>query len=196
MLTIDKDGWVIDARVTAMRRPLLAHGKMSHIHGIIVHQTGAKTSQSTLDSYLRAGANGAHFLIDKNGKIYQTGSIFWRQQHVGKLRSRCLAEHRCLPVEAKLLSTMGPRLTNRHEMTKSVPGRYPSNGDAIGIELVGGTIGAQQDPPYENVTAAQNHFLAWLVAELRQSFHVPLTEGFRHPVVSRKDPHEAESARW
>ena len=73
MLTVDKDGWVLSAKVITMRRPKLSHGRMTHVSGIIVHQTGAKTAQSTLDSYLQAGANGAHFLIDKDGTIYQTG---------------------------------------------------------------------------------------------------------------------------
>lgn len=196
MLMIDKEGWVLNARITTMRRPHLAHGKMTHIYGIIVHQTGAKTAQSTLDSYLNAGANGAHFLIDKDGTIYQTGSVFWRQWHVGKLQARCLAEHSCSPVEAKLLARMGAAATNRHEMAKSVPHRYPSNQDSVGIEMVAGTIGVERDPPYEPATQQQNRSLAWLIGELRQNFHVPLTEVFRHPQASYKDPHEAETARW
>ena len=44
MLTIDKDGWVLSPMITTMRRPHLSHGKMMHISGIIVHQTGAKTA--------------------------------------------------------------------------------------------------------------------------------------------------------
>jgi hypothetical protein len=196
MLALDKDGWVLSAKITILRRPNLAHGKMTHILGIIVHQTGAKSAQSTLDSYLRAGANGAHFLIDKDGSIYQTGSVYWRQWHVGKLRARCLVEHRCSPVETKLLGKMGVAAINRHEMTKSVPKRYPSNSDSIGIELVAGTVGSATDPAYEAATPSQNRSLAWLISELRQNFRVPLTEVFRHPQASYKDPHEAETARW
>jgi hypothetical protein len=118
---IDKDGWVVNPKVIAMRRPHLAHGKMTHISGIIVHQTGAKTAQSTLDSYLNAGANGAHFLIDKDGTIYQTGSVFWQQWHVGKLQVRCLAEMTCKPVEVKALAKMSYKAIHHHEMAKAVP---------------------------------------------------------------------------
>jgi N-acetylmuramoyl-L-alanine amidase len=141
LLLIDRDGWVIDDKIKVVRRPNLRHGKMSAIHGIIVHQTGAATGQSTLDSYLHRGAAGAHFLIDKDGTIYQTGSVFWRQWHVGKLRARCLAEHRCTPVEIKMLSTAGVSKINKYEAKKSVPQRYPSNKDAIGIELVSAVVG-------------------------------------------------------
>lgn len=49
---------------------------MTHVYGIVVHQTGAATAKSTLASYRNPGANGAHFLIDKNGHIYQTGSVY------------------------------------------------------------------------------------------------------------------------
>ena len=85
-----------------------------------------------------------------------------------------------------------------HEIAKHVPDRYPANKDAIGIEIVSGTTVPQSDGylGFEPVTAAQNTSLRWLVEELRQSFKVPMFEVFRHPEVSRKDPHEAESARW
>ena len=196
MLVLDPEGWAVSDKVQVMRRPNLKHGAMTTVAGIVVHQTGATTAQSTLSSYLNTGANGAHFLIDKDGTVYQTGSVLWKQWHVGKLRSRCLAEHTCTPVEAKSLIKLGATATNTAEMKKAVPARYPSNSDSIGIELVGGTVGTGVDPAYEVVPAAQNAALAWLVAELRQNFNVPLTEIFRHPQVSYKDPHEAESAQW
>ena len=196
MLTIDPDGWVLSERVQITRRPNLRHGRMAVVHGIVVHQTGASTAQSSLNSYLAAGANGAHFLIDKDGTIFQTGSVFWQQWHVGKLRARCLAELACTPVETRLLSKMGATATNAHEKVKAVPARYPSNEDSIGIELVAGTTNNRLEPDYEAATPAQNASLAWLIGELRQNFGVPLTEVFRHPQISYKDPHEAESARW
>lgn len=196
MLHIDPDGWLVEKNVTVIRRPNLRAGQMTHVHGIIIHQTGASTAQSTLSSYLSPGANGAHFLIDKDGAIYQTGSVYWKQKHVGKLRSRCLAELKCKPTETKLLSKMTVSAMNKHEMKKKVPERYPSNSDSIGIELVGGVVGTGRDPKFETATEAQNKSLAWLVKKLGLHFRLPLTEVFRHPEASRKDPHEAETARW
>lgn len=196
MLIFDVDGWAIDTRITVTRRPNLLHGTMTSVRGIVVHQTGASTAQSSLNSYLHPGANGAHFLLDKDGTIYQTGSIHWIQWHVGKLRSRCLVEYRCKPVELANLKTMGVSAINKQEMLKSVPDRFPSNQDSIGIELVGGTIGSDKNPAYETVTKEQNVSLRWLVSELLESLKIPPTEVFRHPQVSYKDPHEAESAQW
>lgn len=118
MLIFDPDGWVLDKKVVVMRRPNLRHGAMTTVSGIIVHQTGAPTAESTLNSYLGSHANGAHFLIDKDGTIYQTGSVLWKQWHVGKIRARCLSEHTCSPVEAKSLAKMSVSAINTAEMKK------------------------------------------------------------------------------
>ncbi len=83
---------------------------------------------------------------------------------------------------------------------KNVPNRFPSNDDSIGIELVGMAYPnpdkAGKDKIYEAVTPEQNASLKWLVGELREALNVPLTEIYRHPVVSRKTPSEAETASW
>lgn len=196
MLVFDKQGWAVSDRIKVERRPNLKHGTMTTVSGIIVHETGAATASSTLNSYADAGAAGAHFLIDKDGSIYQTGSVLWQQWHVGKLQVRCLAEHRCPPQEAKELKGLSYAEINEHEKKKAVPDRYPSNSDSIGIELVGKSLGSGANAPYEVVTSAQNASLSWLVNELRDHFHVPPSEIFRHPVVSYKDADEAASARW
>lgn len=100
------------------------------------------------------------------------------------------------------------------EMTKSVPVRYPSNIDSIGIEIVGiaslppdvkmpaGLSKAQQDAflgeksVYEPITTAQNLSLRWLVDELVSTLHLNSSEVHRHPDVSRKNATEASTALW
>jgi len=172
---------------------MIEHNVMDAIHGIIVHQTGGSTAASALSSYLNKGANGAHLLVDKDGTVYQTASFLRQTWHVGKLRSRCLAEHRCSPKEIKELTRFNPKAENQREAKKVVPDRYPSNTDAIGIELVGRS---DAHDLYEPVTAAQNRALAWLVAEIRDTYCIMLSEVFRHPTVSRKTESEASTARW
>jgi hypothetical protein len=105
-------------------------------------------------------------------------------------------------------------MINSVEMTKSVPGRYPSNTDSIGIELVGkSSLPPGVMPPagatpqavkrfidersvYEKATGAQNASLRWIVQQLCATLSIPGTEVHRHPEVSRKNPTEAESAVW
>jgi N-acetyl-anhydromuramyl-L-alanine amidase AmpD len=87
------------------------------------------------------------------------------------------------------------------EIAKEVPQRYPSNEDSVGIEIVGAVVvGKGLNPAehgiYEPVNEQQNASLRWLIAELASTFGIPMTEIFRHPVVSRKNPTEAKSASW
>jgi N-acetyl-anhydromuramyl-L-alanine amidase AmpD len=193
MLHIDSQGYILDERVKRTPRPLIEHGILHRINGIIVHQTGGASGASSLSSYTLQNANGAHFLIDKDGTIYQVASLQRQTWHVGKLRSRCVAEHRCTPTELRALTHFNPTAEHHREKKKQVPERYPSNEDSVGIELVGAV---NSQGVYETVTAQQNASLQWLVAELTSTFRVSMTEIFRHPVVSRKNPSEAQSASW
>lgn len=193
MLHMDSQGYILDKRIKRTPRPLIEHGVMHHINGIIVHQTGGSTAASSLSSYMLPGAMGAHFLIDKDGTIYQVASLHRQTWHVGKLRSRCLAEHRCSPAEMNALRHFSPTNEHHREMHKQVPDRYPSNEDSVGIELVGATNAKNI---YEPVTAEENASLHWLVTELTSTFGVQMSEIFRHPVVARKTATEAQGASW
>jgi len=192
MLTIDSSGHVIDSKVTVKIFSHIERGDMLVVNGIIIHQTNASTAQSTFNSYMNAQANGAHFLIDKDGKIFQTDSLNKRTNHVGRLKSRCIAEQKCKPVN------MSYKREHATEMAKTAPDRYPSNEDSIGIELVGQSFAnpAGGENIYEDVTDDQNNSLKWLVAELQVTLKMSVTEVFRHPVVARKNVTEARSAVW
>jgi N-acetyl-anhydromuramyl-L-alanine amidase AmpD len=201
MLHVDTQGYVLNARVQRAPRPLIERGVLQRISGILVHQTGGASGASSLSSYTMQNATGAHFLIDKDGTIYQTASLFRQTWHVGRLRARCVAELRCSPTELQALKHFSPKTEHRMEMEKQVPQRYPSNEDSVGIEIVGAVVaGKGQNPAeqgvYETVNERQNASLRWLIAELTSTFGVPMSEIFRHPVVSRKNPTEAESALW
>jgi N-acetyl-anhydromuramyl-L-alanine amidase AmpD len=212
VLNIDNQGMVAGSgRIIARRFPQLERGPMPAVCGIVVHQTDASTARATFNKYSGSRPEGAHFLIDRDGTIYQTASVKMRTPHVGRLKPRCLAEMKCAPAEFKGKSYSE---INAIEMTKAVPARYPSNLDSIGIELVGkASLPPGVTPPpgatpdeverfrgthsvYEQVTGAQNVALRWLIDELCGSLHVPVSEVHRHPTVSRKNPTEASTANW
>lgn len=90
MSTVNKDGMLLDNRVILQRFTSIEHGPLAGVQAIVVHQTDASAAQHSLNSYKTEG-NGAHFLIDKNGQIYQTASMHKRCYHVGRLiKSKCL----------------------------------------------------------------------------------------------------------
>ena len=149
MLFISKQGHVDAERVKVRIFPAIERGSLERVNGIIVHQTNGSTANSTFSSYQETGANGAHFLIDKDGTIYQTASLHKITNHVGKLRSRCLEKKTCPPVEIEKVSRMKTTDRSRHEIKKAWPDRYPWNVDSIGIEIVG----TLKDNVYEAVNA-------------------------------------------
>ena len=57
-IVIDKAGHVQDANVTLALRPMIDHGPMSKVNGIVVHQTGGATARSALDAYSSRAPTG------------------------------------------------------------------------------------------------------------------------------------------
>lgn len=194
-MLIDATGRIVNDRVHVKIFPQIEKGLLKVVHGILVHQTDSSSAASTFASY-KAGAAGAHFLIDKDGTIIQTARLIRQTWHVGKLKSRCLAETTCSPSELKTLNALSNKYSrlHKHEAAKAYPRRYPSNLDSIGIELVGKFIVNQGY--YESVTDEQNASLNWLVRELQRSLNIMPGEVFRHPTVSWKQPTEAATAVW
>jgi N-acetyl-anhydromuramyl-L-alanine amidase AmpD len=196
------DGRLVSDKVTDKINKKIEKGPMVRVNAIVVHQTGGATAESALGSY-DGGANGAHFLIDKNGAIYQTARVNQKCWHVGKIQSRCHKLMTCSPDELKNIKAIlfhqagsySARLTklNRHEMGKAYPDRYPSNDDSIGIELVSKF---SENDGYESATAAQNGSLRWLVSTLESLLKLSAADVYRHSEVSYKQPTEATSARW
>lgn len=198
MLTIDQYGRVHSNQIKLAIYSAIQKKPLTSICGIIVHQTDGPTAQAAFNSY-KSGRNGAHFLIDKDGAIYQTASVKYQTWHVGPLQPRCLVKLTCSAADTKLFSKWNVDAYHHREMTKTVPDRYPSNQDSLGIELVGQALPLtvpEKERSYEAVTREQNSSLKWLIEELRLTLQVPLTEVFRHPAVSWKNKTEAKTAEW
>lgn len=213
LVEIDKHGMISHARVRHARSPQIERGKRAGaITGIVVHQTDADTLASSLNSYGNAGANGAHFLIDTDGTIYQTASIHQRTNHVGPLKARCLITGKCAPRDFP--ARAGAMAIHRIEMRKAPHDRYPGNAEAIGIEMVARArlpVGFK-DPNirakrsleklraefgiFPAPSAAQNQALSWLVSVLENSMQIAPDQVFPHSDISWKNPTEAQGANW
>lgn len=198
MLFISEHGIIDDERINVRIFSNIERRRMHKVNGIVVHQTNASTAGSTFNSYSNKGANGAHFLIDKDGTIYQTASLFRVTNHVGLMQSRCLVKKQC--DQAAFQSTYAlrnqPRALSSHETSKDFPERFPANSDSIGIELVGASSGKKGEEEYEHVTEQQNASLKWLIGELTSSLEVSMQEIYRHPEIGRKNVTEASTASW
>lgn len=204
MLYIDKEGYIDAERIILKTFKNIERGQMDAVNGIVVHQTDSTTANSTFNSYQTKGANGAHFLIDKDGTIYQTASLLKVTWHVGRMQSRCFLTKKCEPTEFKKMFELEKAGRNgdinRLEKKKNFPDRFPNNTDSIGIEIVGKAkdeyIDNKKVEIYENVTELQNKSLKWLLNELTSTLKVSMSEIYRHPDIGRKNPTEASTAKW
>lgn len=199
MINIDSEGMVISPSVHHRRFRSIEHGNLVSIKAMVIHQTDSSSAQATFNAY-HSGGNGAHFLIGKDGKIYQTASMFKRCYHVGRMiKSRCLELRAasCADPNLAKVKAMGwsarIQAIDKIERTKAYPDRFPVNSDSLGIELVGRHV---DDTTYETVSSLQNTSLQWLLGELYHHFSIGSDDTFRHPDVSYKNPGEAASARW
>lgn len=199
MLEMNDNGILKSSKIIVKQYSSIEHGSLNSVHAIVIHQTGASTAKSTFNSYI-TGKNGAHFLIDKDGQIYQTASLKKRCYHVGpRIRSKCLTidSNTCDSAMLAKIKSMGwtnrINTINTYEREKNYPDRYPVNNDSIAIELVGKDVSAKK---YEAVTAQQNTSLQWLVGELYSLFNLSRKDVYRHPEISYKNPGEAENAKW
>ncbi len=102
-LYITKAGHVYADRIKVKIFPLIERGDLGVFNGIVVRQTNSPTAQATFNSYAsnHGTPNGAHFLIDRDGTIYQTASLYRVTNHVGYLQSRCIVTRKCTPTELK-----------------------------------------------------------------------------------------------
>ncbi|WP_421505061.1 N-acetylmuramoyl-L-alanine amidase [Erwinia rhapontici] len=207
MLYIDEGGYIDAERIILKIFNNIERGKMDAVNGIVVHQTNAPTASSTFHSYQTKGATGAHFLIDRDGTIYQTASLFQITWHVGKLQSRCFLTKKCEPTDFQKVAELEKSWRNSDkvhqiEKVKNYPDRFPSNVDSIGIEIVGRStrvINENTGKPeyiYEEVNDSQNGSLMWLIKELVATLKVSTSEIYRHPEIGRKNFTEASTAKW
>ena len=143
------NGELQDTKVTKQIYKGLHHGKIAKVNAIVVHQTGAPSAQHTFNSY-QSASHGAHFLIDKQGTIYQTALINQIAHHVGRLKSKCidqpascnkneLTAANAVYLQKGISYSVRVKNLHAHEKSKSYPDRYPTNSDSIPIEslLVG-----------------------------------------------------------
>lgn len=99
-------------------------------------------------------------------------------------------------------------------MLKSVPQRYPSNFDSIGIEAAGKcrlpahlpmppglneiqkNVFMEKYGAYDPLTGPQQTALQYLVRGLVNTLKIPSREVHKHPDISYKQPTEASTAVW
>jgi N-acetyl-anhydromuramyl-L-alanine amidase AmpD len=193
------DGRLVDSRVTFNTYKSIEHDAMNKVNSIVLHRTDSATGSTTLNAYKNGQTTGAHFLIDENGKIYQTASLKKSCWHVGILLPRCEVEKNCDPKELRTITaliheeglTFSRRVKNLsvHETKKKYPLRYPSNSDSIGIEVVGRFLVIEKS--FEKASRQQLNSIKWLVEALANYYQIDTRSNiYAHGAIARKQVSE------
>jgi len=200
-MTKVRDGKIVDKTVDVKTYASIEHGNINRITSIVLHRTDSSNANSTIQAYANGKKSGAHFLINKAGKIYQTADMRKICWHVGILLPRCQIEKNCNPKELKTIISLihekgfsfGRRAKNlsRHETGKKYPLRYPSNSDSIGIEVVGRFLPSQKS--FDKPTQKQLKSLKWLVELIAKEYKINIKNNvYAHGAIARKEVSEGD----
>ncbi|TAA25793.1 peptidoglycan recognition family protein [Pseudoxanthomonas winnipegensis] len=190
---VDKDGMLTAPEIRNARVTALEHGALTSPEAIVMHRTESSTAKSTLDGYNAGGQPaGAHFLIDKDGTIYQTASLDHQTWHVGKIRSRGAEEGTLIEPDKTWHAQTGfkPTAINSHENANPYPIRYPNNSDSIGIEVVGAYNATTKT--WDAPTAEQTASIHRLVGVLQQQYGLDNHDIYKHDTISYKTAGEGD----
>lgn len=188
---VGENGYVQNAGFTIQPIAALEKGTMVGPKAIVLHRTEGASVQSALDS-ANTGV-GTHFYVDKDGTVYQTASLLKRTYHVGKIKSRCMADGTCPADETKLIKGWGwsPTKVYNHEKVKAYPDRYPMNADSVGIETVSRCVkncgpNDKGTPEWEAPTAEQKASIATIVGILKKEYGLDNADIYEHDIISYK----------
>ncbi|HFO9187506.1 TPA: N-acetylmuramoyl-L-alanine amidase, partial [Escherichia coli] len=110
---IDHEGYIRNAGIIKHTVPELEEGRMPKINAIILHRTDSSTINGTLASFSKG--IGTHFIVEKDGNIYQAASLFVYTSHVGKIKSRCKEEKTWSSEEKKKTEAFGWNAKKIHD---------------------------------------------------------------------------------
>lgn len=183
---VGANGYVQNAEFKQKPIAALEKGLLTGPVAIVMHRTASSNSASVFSSF-EAG-KGTHFVVDKDGTIYQTASLFKYTQHVGKIKSRCKEEGTCPAAEMASLKKMSVSARYNHEKVKFYPARYSINEDSVGIETVAKYNLATTT--WDAATPEQSASIKRLVGILKDEYGLSDADIYEHDKISHKTPGE------
>jgi N-acetyl-anhydromuramyl-L-alanine amidase AmpD len=172
--------------VTDNRINVLEKGPLTKVDAVILHRTGGTSVEGAL-RHAKSDQVGTHYYIAKDGTIYQTASLDKYTYNIGKIKSKCKEDPTtCTAIELQdARAVSGIKNLHDHEAKKAYPKRYPTNQDAVGIEVV-----ANYDPQtktYEAATPEQLAAVHTLVEALKTEYGLSNADVYQHDKISYKE---------
>ena len=195
-----KDIWkkVNYADKTKQLKEKLEQGNLTkeQVKAIVLHRTDSATALQTINSFLGNGL-GTHFLIDKDGTIYQCASLHKWTHHIGDIKAKDLEINGKNSNDYSSYKNKTYRQVSKLEQTdKQYPHRYPINKDSIGIEMVGkcyndkekkikiGLNYTQYNGKWEESTQKQKDLASQLTDILKDIYNMTNDDIYGHGEIS------------
>ncbi|KGM53375.1 hypothetical protein N800_06400 [Lysobacter daejeonensis GH1-9] len=183
---VDEKGYVQNAGFVLKPIAALEKGTMDGPKAVVLHRTDSGGIASPLKSF--ESGIGTHFIVDKDGTVYQAASLLKKTAHVGKIKSRCFDSGSCPVDEMKKIKSWGwaPAKVYAHEKSKDYPARYPMNEDSVGIETVADHDGKSWEAP----TPAQARAIQSIIQIIKREYGLDNADIYEHDRISYKTPGE------
>ena len=82
---VGKNGYIQNAGYVIQPVAALENGRIDGPKAIVLHRTDSTTAEGTMRGFQRGV--GTHFLVGKDGTVFQAASLARKTAHVGKIRS-------------------------------------------------------------------------------------------------------------
>lgn len=183
---VDEKGYVQNAGFVLKPIAALEKGTMDGPKAVVLHRTDSGGIASPLKSF--ESGIGTHFIVDKDGTVYQAASLLKKTAHVGKIKSRCFDSGSCPVDEMKKIKSWGwaPAKVYAHEKSKDYPARYPMNEDSVGIETVADHDGKSWEAP----TPVQARAIQSIIQIIKREYGLDNADIYEHDRISYKTPGE------
>jgi len=159
--TVNKDGFIEGGGIIKHQINTLEVENLKDVHAVVIHRTENNNLSEAINAFSDKKRVGTHFIIDKDGTIYQTASLNKTTQHVGNIMAKCeevgeydlekkysrRIDKNCTKLEKEEIAkaTAGTKgwgevfsnMLSDHEKNKEYPYRNPKNTDSVGIEFIG-----------------------------------------------------------
>lgn len=164
----------------------LSAGTVQGPKAIVLHRTGGSTASGAISAFKSSGI-GTHFVVDKDGTVYQTLRLSSFGWHVGKIKAKCKELGTCTKDDREKLDRFGwnPQAISNYETRhKEYPDRYPTSEESIGVEVVGKFDSVVSR--WDEATDKQLESVRKLVECLKEHYKFSSADIYQHDEISYK----------
>ena len=189
---LDEEGYLKKEYITKKKVNDIDKNDVDGFNAIVLHRTDGSSAEGAINSFEKNNL-GTHFLVDKDGTVYQLTTLDKNTTHVGNIKSKSQQEKTMTTADKTEISKIQKEKTsysdyvkklNDYENKKNYPDRYPTSLDSVGIEVVGKYDKVLKQ--WELAPQIQLNSVNTLVQDLMKLYSFNSNDIYHHDVISYK----------